>query len=161
MKTVLLTTILVFAAGVTLAQPGPGQGMRMRLLDDLNLTDAQKTQIEKIHTEAMQQGIDRRAEIAKARVDLGQMLKADKPDQSAIEKKMDAIAGMRSDGEKHRLQTWFTINKQLNTEQQKVWKQGLERRKTMGRTDRRGRMYRDGRGRDFDGQRGFRDRGPR
>jgi len=89
------------------------------------------------------------------------MLKADKPDQSAIEKKMDAIAGMRSDGEKHRLQTWFTINKQLNTEQQKVWKQGLERRKTMGRTDRRGRMYRDGRGRDFDGQRGFRDRGPR
>ncbi|MEX2189179.1 MAG: Spy/CpxP family protein refolding chaperone [Bacteroidota bacterium] len=141
-----MTKILVVAAGIltiglAVAQPGPGPGGRMRISDELNLTDQQKKQVDQIRDEAMRQGIDRRAEIAKVRLDLRQLASADKPDQSAIEKKMKEITNLRSASQSHRLNTWFNINKLLNPEQQKIWKETLERRVEMsGRMGMRGRM---------------------
>ncbi|HEX9615520.1 MAG TPA: hypothetical protein VGA55_08425, partial [Bacteroidota bacterium] len=77
------------------------------------------------------------------------------------EKKMDEISAIQSEARKHRMQTWFSINKQLNPEQQKIWKKGLERHIAMGRMEKgRGRMHHDGRGRDGDRRRDRRDRGP-
>ncbi len=119
---VLVTAALIslFSLGVALAQPGPGAGGRMKFTDELNLTDQQKK---------------------KARVDLLQLTRAEKPDQSAIEKKMKEIATLRSASQSHRLNTWFSINKLLNADQQKVWKNPLERRMEMpGRMGMRGRM---------------------
>ena len=141
MKMISAVAAGILSMNFAMAQPGPGMGGRMGPMDELNLTDQQKKQVEQIHDEAMRQGIDRRAEIAKARVDLRQLVRADKPDQSAIEKKMKEIGTLRSAAQSHRLNTWFSVNKLLNTEQQKVWKKTLERRMEMsGRMEMRGRM---------------------
>jgi len=135
------TVISLFSLGLALAQPGSGPGGRMRFSDELNLTDQQKKQVDQIRDEAMRQGIDRRAEIAKARVDLRQLVRAEKPDQSAIERKMKEIGTLRSAAQSHRLNAWFSVNKLLNAEQQTTWKKNLERRIEMsGRMGMRGRM---------------------
>lgn len=158
MRNIILLAALFFLPVIAIAQPGPGTGSggRMRFIDELNLTDQQQKQIDQIRDEAMRMQIDRRAEIAKLRVDLRQLVKADKPDQSAIEKKMKEIASLRSSSEAQRLNTWFTINKALTPEQQKVWKDALGRHMEMGgrfgmRNRPQGDGFRQGRGmREFD-----------
>ncbi|MEX2115617.1 MAG: Spy/CpxP family protein refolding chaperone [Bacteroidota bacterium] len=141
MKVLVATTMIsLVSMSWAMAQPGPGQGGQMRFTDELNLTEQQKKQVDQIRDEAMRQGIDRRAEIAKAQVDLRQLVRAEKPDQSAIDKKLKEIATLRSAAQSHRLNAWFSINKLLTAEQQQVWKKHLERRMEMS-----GRMgMRDG-----------------
>lgn len=139
----MISTIVAGILSLTLAmaQQGPGPGGPMGSMDELNLSDQQKKQVEQIHDEAMRQGIDRRAEIAKAQVDLRQLVRADKPDQSAIDKKLKEITTLRSAAQSHRLTAWFSINKLLTAEQQQVWKKHLERRLEMpGRMGMRGGM---------------------
>jgi len=138
---IIAVMISLFSLGLALAQPGPGPDGRMRFMDDLNLTEQQQKDVDQIHNEALRQGIDRTAEIAKARVDLRQLVRAEKPDQSAIERKMKEIETLRSAAQSHRLNAWFNINKLLNAEQQKIWKKNLERRMEMSRRmGMRGRM---------------------
>jgi Spy/CpxP family protein refolding chaperone len=141
MKMISAVAAGILSMNFAIAQPESGMGGRMGLMDDLSLTDQQKKQVEQIHDEAMRQGIDRKAEIAKARMDLRQLVRAEKPDQSAIEKKMKEIETLRSAALSHRLNAWFSVNKLLNVEQQKVWKKTLERRMEMSRRmEMRGRM---------------------
>lgn len=157
MKTLLMAGLVLFT-GVAMAQPGQGRGMGMRIVDELNLTDQQQKQVDQIHNDAMKQGIDRRAELAKARVDLQQLARADNPDQALMSKKVKEIESLRSEMTSHRLNTWFAINKILTPEQQKIWKQTLERRIAHGpdglrnempmRGMMRDRMMRDGMMRD-------------
>lgn len=140
-----LVTILVLFSGVAMAQPGAGRGMQRNMLDELNLSEAQRKQVEQIHNDAMKQGIDRRAELSKAMVDLRQLARADRPDQAAMAGKIKQIESLRTTMSTHRLDTWFAINKILNPEQQKVWKHALERRLAFGqRQGFRDRMPREG-----------------
>lgn len=147
MKTIKILAFFLLAPMIAMAQPGPGRGGRMQFADELNLTEQQQKQMDQIRDEAMRKQIDRRAEISKLRLDLRQLVKAENPDQSAIEKTMKEIASLRSSAESHRLNTWFNINKILTPEQQKVWKDALARRlERGGRMEMRDRMQRDGQG---------------
>lgn len=147
MRNIIVIALLSLVPMLAMSQPGPGRGERMQIVDELNLTDQQQKQIDQIRDEAMRQGIERRAEISKLRLDLRQLVRADKPDQSAIEKKMTEIASLRSSAESRRLNTWFSINKLLTPEQQKVWKDVLGRRMEMsGRMGMRGRTQGDRQG---------------
>ncbi len=128
------------------AQPGPGMQMPMhqKFMDELKLTDQQKKDIDKIHSDAKKEQIDRFSEIAKARVELQDLLKADNPNQSAIEKKSNEIGTLQNQARSKRISVWFSINKLLTPDQQKIWKQTLERHAQMGMAGRMGRMGRMG-----------------
>jgi Spy/CpxP family protein refolding chaperone len=54
------------------------------------------------------------------------LLKADAPDKSAIEKKINEIADLTVQMHMIKINSWFTINKLLTPEQQKTWKKVLE-----------------------------------
>ena len=148
-----LIGLLVLVLTVS-AQPGPPMGMdkpmHQAMLDELKLTDQQKKDIDKIHSDTKKEQIDRFSEIAKARVELQDLLRADNPSQSAIEKKMTDIGALQNQAQSKRLAVWFSINKLLTPDQQKVWKKTLERhgamtgmRNGMGMMGRRGGMQRD------------------
>lgn len=150
---VITTTLLavVCLALVATAQTAPPAGMQRpmhsRIMDDLKLTDSQKAEIEKLQTETQKSQIDRRSEIAKARLDLQGLFKAETPSQSAIEKKLNEIVGLENRARTEHLNHWFTINKMLTPDQQKIWKQTLPRHVMMGsqmgmgnRSQRMGRM---------------------
>ncbi len=148
----IFTTSLL--AVPVLAQPGSAkQRGPDRLADELNLTADQKQQFEAIHADAAKEQIDRRAAISKARVELQQLLRTDKPDQSSIEKKVGEIAGLESQIRTKRIDTWFRVNRLLNADQQLLWKKGLEQRMVHGRRSAmKGRMHRAQPGSRFDGR---------
>ncbi len=147
MKNITVIALLLLVPTIAMTQPGPGRGERMHRTDELKLTEQQQKQIDQIRDEAMRRGIDQRAEISKLRLDLRQLAKADNPDQAAMEKKIKEITGLRSSAESRRLNTWFSINKILTPEQQKIWKDVLGRHlEGGGRMGMRGRMQRDGQG---------------
>jgi len=142
---VLVGMLLTALPAMLLAQPqGPeGMGgpmkMHQRLMEQLKLTDQQKKDIDKIHSDAMKEQIDRRAQIQKAQVELRDLLKADNPSQGAIEKKIGEISQLREQAASKRLSNWFAINKLLTPEQQKIWKRTLQMHAEMiGRMGMRG-----------------------
>ena len=96
------------------------------LLDRLNLNDQQKKQIEQMRFDMQKQLVGVRAKMQMARLDLHQLLAADNPDKAAIEAKMGEISQIALQVHSTRLNQWFEVNKILNPDQQKVWKEMLK-----------------------------------
>jgi Spy/CpxP family protein refolding chaperone len=96
-----------------------------KLIGKLNLTDEQKKDVEKIHFDAEKQSIALRAKLATMRLELRQILMAEAPDKSAIEKKMNDIADQGVQLRMVKVNSWFAVNKLLNADQQKEWKKVL------------------------------------
>ncbi|HLP17449.1 MAG TPA: Spy/CpxP family protein refolding chaperone [Bacteroidota bacterium] len=107
-------------------------------LASLNLTDSQKSDLRKLRTEREKRGVELRANMEKARIDLRALLMSDTPDKSAIEKKMKDVAQCEADLRMNRIDGWFETNKLLTPDQQKIWVKAL-RVGTM-RAMREGRM---------------------
>lgn len=127
-----LSTVAVLAsvAMVAFAQP-PGRGMGPRdlpprheaLLKELNLTDAQKAQVQKLHLEMMKKQTQLRSKIQTLRLDTKGLFLAEKVDRSAIEKNIKAITEAQEQMKMAMLDHWFAVNALLTPEQQKVWKE--------------------------------------
>ena len=132
MKPVVLVLAIVLAAGTALAQPadqpnrrgnqGPMNG-RMTLIQKLNLTEDQQAQIRKLHVDFQKKQIQNQAKIRLARLDLAQMIRADKPDQSAIEKAIRDISALETDTKIARVDQLLAIRNVLTPDQLKIWKQ--------------------------------------
>jgi Spy/CpxP family protein refolding chaperone len=99
---------------------GPG-----RMIEQLNLNDEQQKQFDALASDFRKGAVDRRAEIAKARLELLDLLKADNPDQGKIAKQMGTISSLESASKTKALDHWFAVSKILTAEQQKVWKKHL------------------------------------
>jgi len=67
-----------------------------------------------------------RAKKQTADIELRQLLKADNPDRSAIERKLKEIADVDVQMRLKRLDGWYAVNKVLTPDQQKHWKKALE-----------------------------------
>jgi Spy/CpxP family protein refolding chaperone len=117
----------VFALFITQLYSQPDDAKQIqKFMGKLNLTDEQKKDVEKIHFDAEKQTIAQKAKVETARVELQQLLKADAPDKSAIEKKMNDIADLEVQMHMIKINSWFAINKLLTPDQQKTWKKVLE-----------------------------------
>ncbi len=126
MKNILVATaVLLMAFSVRLAAQPDEMHAYKKVIGKLNLTEAQKKDVDKIRFESEKQAIAQRAKLATARVDLRQLLKAENPDRSAIEKKMNEIADLGVQQHMTRVDEWFSINKLLTPDQQKTWKEVL------------------------------------
>jgi len=92
----------------------------------MKLTDQQKKQVEQMRFDMEKQLVGVRAKMQTARLDLRQLLAADNPDKAAIETKMGEISQVALQVHSIRLNEWFEVNKILNPDQQKVWKEMLK-----------------------------------
>ncbi len=132
MKQLWIAVLTAALMATAVAQPqtptdGPGMMRRgMKFMKKLNLTEEQQKQVSDIHLNVQKQIVADRAKEQTARIELRQLLKADKPERSAIEKKMQEIADVTVQMKMRHVDGWYAINKLLNPDQQKQWKKMLE-----------------------------------
>ena len=127
----LTAFLLLGSSSAVLAQPGEEEEMPEFVDQDpaigrLQLNDQQKKQVEQMRIDIEKQLIGVRSKAQMAHLELRQLLNADNPDKVAIEKKMQEIAQIRTQGASIRLNQWFEVNKILTPEQQKVWRERLK-----------------------------------
>lgn len=133
MKTKLLIVAmsLLIAGGTVMAQPAAQRGAmnwnrHPMLFAQLKLTDQQKGQAKQIWFDLAQKQIDVRAKLEHSRLDYHELASADKPDQKALNAKIQEMANLRAQLQQNKLDAWFSINQILTPEQQKVWQKVLE-----------------------------------
>jgi Spy/CpxP family protein refolding chaperone len=136
---VLIAAVLMVFGTQMYSQPNRGKHIQ-KFMEKLNLTDEQKKDVDKIHVDAEKQTITQKAKEETARLELRQLLKADAPDKSAIEKKINDIADLRVQMHMIKINSWFAINKLLTPDQQKTWKKVLENAPAMRRQRMMNRM---------------------
>jgi Spy/CpxP family protein refolding chaperone len=144
MKRIAVLAMAVFFIFNTqlLSQPNDVRAMH-RVMGKLNLTDAQKKDVEKIHFDAEKQTVAQRAKLATGRIELQQLLASENPEKPAIEKKINEMADVGAQLRIIKLNSWFAVNKLLTPDQQKIWKKvlenapGMERQRMMNRMGRR------------------------
>lgn len=123
---------LMVAGGAAMAQPA-SQRAHMNwtrhpmLFAQLKLTDQQKVEAKKVWFDLAQKQIDVRAKLQHARLDYHELAFVQKPDQKALNSKIQQIADLRAQLAQNKLDAWFSINKLLTPEQQKTWRKALER----------------------------------
>ena len=124
-NTVLLAIFLAAFSAHLFCQPEE-ENIIHKFMGKLNLTEQQKKDVEKIGFEMKKQAIDLKANVATSRLELQQLFKADNPDKTAIEKKINELADFGVQLQMIKINSWFSINKLLTAEQQKIWKKALE-----------------------------------
>lgn len=113
-----------------------------RIVQRLNLTDEQRKAMDGILQNHKMKLIDLRANLEKAEVELGPLMKADTPDQQAITAQIDKVVAARADLEKANALFLLDIRMQLKPEQ---WKQLQDwRMNRMHRDEGRGAWGHDG-----------------
>jgi Spy/CpxP family protein refolding chaperone len=122
---VFVAVVLAMVSTSLYSQPAEGKGPR-KFIEQLKLSEEQKKDFDKIHVDIEKQEIAQKAKSETARVELRQLLKADNPDKSAIEKKLNEIADLEVQMRMIKINLWFDVNKLLTPEQQKTWKKALE-----------------------------------
>ncbi len=96
------------------------RGRRGELAAALKLTDAQRAKVADIRERQMRRGIQLRADLALARLDLRKLLRADKPSTTAIDAQIDRMARLRADLTKARIGSLLEMRALLTPEQQKI-----------------------------------------
>ncbi len=97
------------------------------MMEKLNLTEDQKKKMEKMHFDMQKKQIDGKAKVKTAEIELKELFNADKPDKSAIEKKIKEISDLKGKMRTNHVDHWFDVNSILTPEQQKTWKEKLDK----------------------------------
>lgn len=129
-------------------EPGMGMSMRMRgrmgacccvagpggpaLAKELNLTAEQKKKLEDIRFSQQRKAVSMRADVQVAEMDLRQLMRAERPDQRAIEAQIDKIADLRATLQKSRVATLLEMRSVLSPEQLKKWRELRTERPGLG-----------------------------
>lgn len=118
---------VVLFSTVAAAQGRPMREHPGRMIEQLKLNEEQQKQFDALASDFRKAAVDQRAEIAKARIELQDLLKADNPDKGKISAQFEEISLMESRAKAKGLEHWFAVNSILNSEQQKLWRKGLIR----------------------------------
>lgn len=127
----VLWSVLIVASAQSMAKNSGDEDLleaplREPLIERLKLTDRQKKQFEQMRIDMQKQLVGIRSKMQLARLDMRQLVIAENPDKAAIEKKMNEMIQLLSQMGSVRLNHWFEVNKMLNPDQQKVWKEVLK-----------------------------------
>lgn len=139
MKRLMILTLL--AASFSIAQPGwtdendlagrPAFRGPM-MMKGLDLKGDQEKQVDALRSEMQKKQIDLRAKVQSLRVDMRNLTGSDSPDKGKIESKLGEISKLQNEMKLNHLDFWFSVNKILTAEQQKIWK---EHGRMMGKMD--------------------------
>lgn len=146
-----MIALLVIASGIAFAQPGermrPREArgeMRRDLIESLQLSDAQKGQMQKLRLDFEKKQVAIHSKIQTERLDMKELFLADNPDRAAIEKHMRAVSDLQYQAKLNHLGHWYEVKAILTPDQQKTWKVNLgEFWEHEGGPGPRGRMMRE------------------
>ncbi len=128
----VLFALIAAATAVAVAQPGPGrmrgQGpeagrMHQNMMQMLNLTPEQQKQMAGFRDAFQKKMITTRSKVDLARVDLRQLVAADKPDRAAIDSKLKEISDLQYQQKVDLVDHLLDVRGILTPEQLKIWKQ--------------------------------------
>lgn len=94
----------------------------------INLTDDQTSRLRQILVKAEKSAIETRAQMAVEGIELREMLRADKPDQAAVMKKVDQISSLRGRMMQEGVQAVLEAKTVLTPQQQKQIREFMESR---------------------------------
>jgi Spy/CpxP family protein refolding chaperone len=170
--------LILFTASFALAQPGPmgggrGFGGQTHLCTDmcdlggqgicgmeekLDLNADQQKKVEVLRSDMQKKRIDLAAKIKTLRVELKDLYNSDALDQKAIESKMTEISRLHNEMKLNHTDFWFSVNKLLTADQQKIWKEGHRMNRPGMKEGREGRFgHGGGRGERFGDHQRYRD----
>ena len=129
------------------------------VVKQLTLTDDQRKAMDGIMQDHRMKLIDLQANLEKAEVTMGPMMKADMPDQKAIEAQIDKVVMARADLEKANARFLLDIRMQLKPDQWKQLQTLRMNRMEHGRMGERGAWGHDGQGPDGQGRGAWRQGG--
>ena len=151
----ILVAMFVAGAAAVHAQPAAGgesgharfmpRGAH-QMMQKLNLSDKQKADAAKLHTELEKSMVGIQSRIKLARIDLRTLVTAEAPDRSAVEAKLKEISDLQYQEKKLVADHVFDFYALLTPEQQKTARAGLMHMLANGGMRWRGRMMRDGGG---------------
>jgi len=129
----LLLGFTLFTVSCAMAQPGPdpggaGHGHDLWGMDKLKLTEQQQSDLRTVRADMQKAMVKIQSDIKIARIDLREMIAADKPDRPAIEKKVKDISALQTTAKLALVDHLFKVNAMLTPEQQKTFKQEMGRR---------------------------------
>ena len=122
--------MLAFAS-LAFAQPEGGRPhmqMHQQLMEQLKLTDQQKTEMQKLRLEMEKQQVQIQAKIRLQRIDLRELFAAEKPDRAAIEKGIRAVSDLQLQEKMNMVNHLFSVNALLTPDQQKIFKKTIGER---------------------------------
>ena len=147
-RNMLLWTAVAFMAAGAVAQPGPGgeagAGMKQRRAffveraDKLNLTDQQKKEMQNLRIELQRKNIPLQSQVRLARLEIQQLMAAEKPEKGKIEKWMKEVSDLQLQMKLNGVNHMFAVRAILTPEQLKEWKDGRHSGMGMGRDMRPG-----------------------
>lgn len=131
-RRVLLAVLLVAAApAYALDMPRPNDFEAIG--DRLGLSDDQRAKVSDIVYDYQTRQVDLRAKVDKAEIELARVLDAEKPDDKAVLKAVDALIAAEADVKRNKVLMMLEIRKVLTPEQ---WRQLEEiRRHRRGRDE--------------------------
>jgi Spy/CpxP family protein refolding chaperone len=135
-----------FAQQESAPDPGMRQGrgpvqQRNTLMKQLNLTDQQQTQMQKLRLDMQKKEVALQGKVRLLRIELKELFLADDPEKNAIEKKMKEISDLQHQEKVASLEHLFAVKTVLTPEQQKIWKKHM---REVGPEFRQGMMQRQG-----------------
>lgn len=120
----LYSLLAIFCVAIAFGNPKHDQ----KGLKELNLSDTQKEQFQKISFDTQKKQIEIKAKLETSKLELRRLMTAESIDKSAIEKKMNELSSSHVAMRMNHLNGWIEKNKVLNAEQQKIWKKHLTNR---------------------------------
>lgn len=123
------------------AYAGPPRGPELfrNLQDELGLSEGQMQEIEELHYESRLQEIEKRADLARAELDLDKALAETNPNESQVFQKFERVCTTRAALERIHLEKRLGIRKILSEDQQDKLRRLLMERRPPHREHRRGR----------------------
>ena len=127
----ICSCMFLISAGLLHGQPwkqlggphaGSGPPMKQEFMKELNLTDSQNEEFEKLVLAHRRKMIDTRAKLEQARLDMRELFTTAKPDRSAIEKALKATSDIQYRQRLDWTDHWFAVNAILTPDQQMIWK---------------------------------------
>jgi Spy/CpxP family protein refolding chaperone len=128
MKFVIVTLLAIplstnlFAQKMNAAQGGGMRGKGARMLQNLNLTADQKSQIEKLRLDNQKKNVDLKSEIEKTRLEIKEQLMQKDPDEGKITDLAKKVSNIQSDIKTNAISTWFKTYRLLDDKQKEVFK---------------------------------------
>ncbi|MCU7492182.1 MAG: Spy/CpxP family protein refolding chaperone [Bacteroidota bacterium] len=122
---VALIAVLPLGSLFAQQQQGKGQGKmpgRQKMLQELNLSQDQKDQIQKLRTEHQKQMVDYRSDIAKTRLDIKNLFTSNNPDEDKILDLTKKVSGIQADMKASSIKNWFQIYNLLNDQQKETFR---------------------------------------
>jgi len=113
---IIVVLVVVLLAGSVYSQ---GFMMHQRIAKALELTDEQKSAIRDLAFKTKRAGIEVKAKLQVARLDLAQLMNADTPDTKAIDAKIAEISQLQTRLMRNRIEFLLGVRKLLTPEQLK------------------------------------------